>query len=156
MTEVKNKTGRPEIYTPEIAEAICMRLANGESLRSICRDDAMPGRTTVTKWIIEDKEGFANQYARAKDIGLDEMADEIFDIADDSRNDWIERQNAKTGEVYEVVNDEAISRARLRVDARKWYLSKLAPKRYGERLELAGDEKNPLRIVTLKDDDAKL
>lgn len=126
--------GRPEVYTEEIAAEVCNRLAQGESLRSICRDESLPGRTTITKWIIEDKNGFASQYARAKDIGLDEMADEIFDIADDSRNDWV-KKIGKNGAPYVALNDEAISRARLRVDARKWYLSKLAPKRYGEKLQ---------------------
>lgn len=76
----------------------------------------MPDHSTVLRWARDDYRGFFNQYARARDIGLDVIADEILDIADDADNDW--------------------QRDRLRVDARKWYLSKLAPKRYGERVEV--------------------
>ena len=77
---------------------------------------------------------FFAQYARARDLGLDAIADELFDIADDGQNDWMER-HGEGNEGY-TVNGEHVSRSRLRVDTRKWYLSKLAPKRYGEKLEV--------------------
>lgn len=149
MTEEKNKGGRPEIYTPELALAICERLAKGESLRSICRDDGMPARSTITEWIIKDKEGFSSQYARARDIGLDEMADELFDIADDSTLDTVIDDNGN-----ERTNSEVVARSRLRVDTRKWYLSKLAPKKYGDRIsqEITGKDGGPVIIATSLDE----
>ena len=73
-------------------------------------------------------------------------ADEILDICDDGSNDWIERQN-KDGSTYETVNSEVINRSRLRVDTRKWLLSKLMPKKYGDKIIHAGDQENPLQVV---------
>ena len=141
--EQKNKGGRPEIYTPELAATICERLAKGESLRSICRLEGMPDRATVTNWLITDKEGFFSQYTRARDIGLDEMADELFDIADDSTRDTFVDDNGN-----ERTNSEVVARSRLRVDTRKWYLSKLAPKKYGEKItqEVTGPRGGPMEM----------
>ena len=71
------------------------------------------------------------------------MAEEIQDIADDSSNDWIEIEK-RDGTSYEIVNKEAVLRSRLRVDTRKWLMSKLKPKKYGEKLDLtSGGDKIP-------------
>jgi len=122
------KRGRPSLYSPEIADAICERLANGESLRSICRDENMPDERTVRDWVISDHNGFSPQYTRARDIALDRMADDVIDIAD-------------------TADDP--QKARLRFDARRWYLSKLAPKRYGDKLlHTGGDGEGPVMVVT--------
>lgn len=139
--------GRSSTFSQAIADAICERLAMGESLRSVCRDDGMPPEATVRGWVIDDVQGFAAQYTRSRDFGLDAMADEVLDVADDGRNDWIERETAKGG-TYVALNDEAVSRSKLRVDARKWYLSKLAPKRYGEtsKVELSGPNGGPIEL----------
>ncbi len=86
----------------------------------------MPSEAAVRRWVVEDYEGFAAQYTRARDIGLDCVADEVFEIADDGS----EHQ-----------------RDRLRFDARRWYLSKLAPKRYGDKItqEHTGTDGGPIR-----------
>jgi hypothetical protein len=146
MAKPPAKTGRPSIFTAELAAAICARLEAGESLRSICRDDAMPARDTVYRWVAENN-AFSDQYVKARDIGLDSMAEETLEIADDGSNDWMEKKNAD-GSTYETVNSEHIQRSRLRVDARKWYLSKLAPKRYGDsaRVEHTGADGGPIEI----------
>jgi len=145
MTQEKNKGGRPEVYTPELATIICDRLAKGESLRSICRDASIPDRATVNSWIVNDKHGFFAQYARAREVGLDEMADELFDIADDSTRDTFVDDNGN-----ERTNSEVVARSRLRVDTRKWYLSKLAPKKYGDRItqEVVGEGGGPVKVVS--------
>ena len=134
MPNRKSSPGRPSKYSQKVADAICQRLATGETLRSICRDPAVPQAPTVRNWAMEDRDGFFAQYAQARVLGLDAMADELFDIADDGQNDWMER-HGEGNEGY-VLNGENVSRSRLRVDTRKWYLSKLAPKRYGEKLEV--------------------
>ena len=134
--------GRPPRYNRELALAICERLAKGESLRAICRESDMPDRMTVNKWIVEDTDGFFDLYARSRDAGLDTIADEVFEIADDGSNDWME-SNKPDAPGY-VANGEHLARSRLRFDARRWYLSKLAPKRYGDRTVLAGDPDAPL------------
>lgn len=140
------QTGRPSIYTPELAAKICERLAAGESLRSIARDPEMPAAITVRQWVTEDRQGFAAHYARARDAGLDHVAEEVFEIADNGENDWMERN--KPGESGYEFNGEHVQRSRLRFDARRWYLSKLAPKRYGDRIttELVGADGGPVKI----------
>lgn len=139
--------GRPTDYRPELADAICQRLAEGESLRSICRGEDMPPESTVRLWVVDDREGFAAQYARARDVALDCMADEVLEISDDGTNDWM----ARNGEGYQL-NGEHVQRSRLRVDSRKWYLSKLAPKRYGDKmaLEHGGVDGQPLAIQIVR------
>jgi hypothetical protein len=135
--------GRPSSYTPEVATTICERLAAGETLRSICRTDpAFPAESTIRQWVTDDRDGFAERYLRARDAGLDAVADEIVEISDDARNDWMEREDPENPGY--ALNGEHISRSRLRVDSRKWYLSKMAPKRYGDQLRLQGDPDAPL------------
>lgn len=134
-------TGRPSSFTQEVADAICERLANAESLRSICLGDDMPSQTTVFRWLADERyAGFREQYARARESQADAIFDEILDIADDGSNDWMERRR-EDGSVDEVVNHEHIQRSKLRIDARKWMAGKLAPKKYGEKLDV--DLRNP-------------
>jgi hypothetical protein len=134
-------------YTVELAEEICRRLAQGESLRAICRSEGMPCSSAVRKWAVDNVNGFNDQYTRARDQGLDEIADEVFDVADDGSNDWIDRET-KDGRIERVYDNEHAARSRLRFDARRWYLSKLAPKRYGDRtaVEVTGADGGPIQI----------
>lgn len=133
--------GRPTDYNQELVLTICDRLSDGESLRSICRDEAMPDKRSVLKWLALYPE-FATQYARARDAQADAFADEMTDIADDGARDYGLDKDGR-----QIVNQDHISRARLRVDTRKWIASKLKPKKYGERLELAGDATAPVQIT---------
>lgn len=132
--------GRPSTYKQETAELICKELSKGRTLKAICREEGMPPESTVREWVLDDSHGFAALYARARDFGLDAMADELFDISDDGSNDYIQTEDG------EITNHEHINRSRLRVDTRKWYLAKLAPKRYGDRLmqEHTGPDGNAL------------
>lgn len=132
------KRGRPSSYTPEIAAEICERLADGESLRAICRDERMPDRSTVSSWVIKDVGGFSDQYTRARELGLEEIADSLTEISDDGTNDWME-SNDPDNPGYRL-NGEHVQRSRLRVDTRKWVLSKQLPKKYGDKqhVEMSG------------------
>ncbi len=124
----KRKAGRPSIYTEPLAAKICRRLAEGKSLRSICRDDAMPAISTVMGWLFDgEHDEFSEQYARAREAQAEVRADEIVDIADDDTNDFTADKDGNL-----VANNEHIQRSRLRVDARKWIAAKLLPKRYGD------------------------
>lgn len=126
---------RPTIYTEELARKICARIASGESLRRICKDEDMPEARTVHYWLLDDKE-FFQQYEQSRLIQAQILVDELFDIADDGANDWMER-NGKDGEnLGWVVNGEAVQRSRLRLDTRKWYASKIIPKIYGDKLNV--------------------
>lgn len=126
--------GRPTDYTEELADLVCDKLADGESMRTVCKPDDMPDKSTVFRWI-RKHEGFRDQYTRAKEESADSLVEEILDISDDATNDWMEINNEE-GEIkgYKL-NGENINRSRLRVDSRKWIASKLKPKKYGEKIE---------------------
>lgn len=148
---------RQSEYTQEVADAICERLSDGESLRAICRDEDMPAQSTVFKWLSE-RPAFSEQYARAREAQAVHMADEILSIADEectmikrSKHGGSEKE-ADDEDMVEVVFDPtAVARNRLRVDARKWLASKMAPKKYGDKLAIGGADDLP-PIKTLSDD----
>lgn len=137
--------GRPSKYTDVLAAMICERIANGESLRRVCEDESIPALSTVCKWLNENKV-FSEQYKRAREDQADLFAAEILEIADDGRNDWMERQG-KDGESALVVDHEHIQRSRLRVDTRKWLMARMAPKKYGDRVtnEHVGADGGPIQ-----------
>lgn len=125
--------GRPSIYSNEVADIILDRIAGGESLVAICSDEAMPGRTTVFRWLGLHEE-FRNSYMRAREAQADALFDEILDISDDGRNDWMERHDEEGGNIGWRENGEALRRSQLRIDARKWMAGKLRPKTYGDKV----------------------
>lgn len=131
---MKNKTGRPSKYTPELANEICEAIAtSSKGINTLCSENEdWPVPSTITDWILKDKEGFSVLYARAKERQADFMAEEILSIADDGRNDTY--THPETG--LPMTNHDVINRSRLRVDSRKWLASKLAPKKYGDKLDL--------------------
>lgn len=130
----ENKGGRPSDYTDELAELICLRLAEGESLRSVCRDDGMPSKQAVLRWLARNEQ-FRAQYVRAKEEGAEAIAEEMFDIADDGSNDWMEKLDKDGEAIGYQLNGEHVQRSKLRIDTRKWYLSKILPKKYGDRIQ---------------------
>lgn len=128
-SDEKQKKGRPTAYTKDIGDQICERLAAGESLNSICRTDGVPHKVTIMRWLLSEQDiyaDFRNQYALARQIQYEFLADDIMDIADDGRNDWMEREDPDNPGFN--FNGEAVARSRLRVDTRKWFLSKVLPK----------------------------
>lgn len=135
--------GRPTDFSQDIADKICERLADGESLRNICEEDEMPNKATVFRWLARHKE-FSDQYAHARETQADSLFDEILSIADDGHNDWMLK---KFGDDERwVENGEVLRRSQLRVDARKWMAGKLRPKKYGEKItqEVTGADGTPL------------
>jgi hypothetical protein len=126
---------------PELALKICSRIAEGESVRTIVHDDDMPASSTISRWLLdEDKKDFWEQYEKARNIQAENMFEELLEIADDGTNDWMEKEN-RDGSSYYVINGEAMGRSRLRVDVRKWYLSKVLPKKFSDKLDLTSDNK---------------
>lgn len=109
----------------------------------------MPSEPTVRLWAIEDREGFSAHYTRAREAGYLAMADELLEIADDGTNDWMERKN-RDGSTVEVENHEVLNRSRLRVDTRKWLLSKALPKVYGDKI--TAEHSGQVTINLAKDD----
>lgn len=138
MAEAKNPIGRPTDYSPEIAELICERIAGGEGLVKICKGDDMPARSTVMRWLFKNKE-FSDRYALAREAQADFFFEEILEISDGAEGDaLLDADGNPTGKV----NHENINRSRLRVDTRKWVIARLAPKKYGDRVEFDGENNN--------------
>jgi len=105
------KRGRPSIYSDAVATTICERIANGESLRSICSEPSMPAMMTVMDWAA-DKEDFRIRYARAREAQAEFMDGAILEAAENA--------------------DADPQAARVKIDAYKWRAAKLAPKKYGD------------------------
>ena len=125
----KKKMGRPSIYSDELACEICFRLSRGDSLNRICKDPKMPEAVTVWRWLNDGKhEEFCKKYARAREYQAEYIFNDLLDIADDGSNDFLVDKDGNP-----TKNMEHIMRSRLRVDTRKWYLSKIVPKVYGDK-----------------------
>jgi len=136
------KMGRPSKYTPELAAEICERLSNGEPLRQICRDDHMPAWTAVYAWSAKDPE-LSERIARAREMGFDAIAEETLIIADTPEWGLTETVSPNGASVTKA---DMLGHRKLRIETRLKLLSKWDPKKYGDRLALAGDEKNPIRL----------
>jgi hypothetical protein len=107
------KMGRPSLYSPQLIDEICERIALGETLRSICLDNHMPARIQILRWLKKYPD-FRSQYAQARLDQADTFAEEIIDIG-------------------RTAGDAQLGR--LQMDALKWASSKIAPKKYGDKVE---------------------
>lgn len=125
-------SGRPSTYTRAMADNICASISEGQSLASICKPEGMPQASTFRRWVIDDIDGLSARSARAYCIGHDAIADECLQIAD---------QMALMNPVTGAVDSGDIQQKRLRIDTRLRLLGKWAPKKYGDKLELAGEVK---------------
>lgn len=122
MSETKRPVGRPKIYTPELANEICERIALGESLKAICSETGMPAQSTIFAWLKEIGE-FSEMYARAREMQAHCMVDEIIEIADNV-----------------IEEKDAIQKAKLRIDTRKWVAAKYHRKYYGDSTDKAENQ----------------
>ena len=120
-------------YTPEVAENVLSLMREGLSLRKACQQIGVT-KTTFLRWV-ESVDGLADQYTRARDQMLDVQAEELEEIGDQAAN---------------AVTAVEVAGLRLKADNRKWLLSKLAPKRYGDKIEIAGDPNAPVKIETIR------
>jgi hypothetical protein len=134
----------------ELFDKICYRIIEGESVRAILRDKNLPNRQTFYNWL-NDKEHpeRVGQYARACEVRADNIFDEIFEIADNNGDDY-EKVDLGEGVVIEKVNTDHIQRSKLRIDARKWALSKMNPKKYGEKLDIESGGKSIVGPMVVK------
>lgn len=138
--------GRRSTYDPKAVETLLEELASGRTLSDVCRDEGMPPESTVRSWALDDREGFFARYTRAREIGYHRMADEIIDISDDGHNDWMERNGED--DAGWVTNGENLQRSRLRVDSRKWMVSKALPKLYGDKVQHEVDGELKVNILS--------
>lgn len=149
--EIKRRRGRPTKCTPAVAKAICKMLATGMSIREIGRRPGMPSATQIAAWGHDPSHPFSERFARARETGFVLMAGDLVEISDDGRNDWMIRRDKDGESSGWRENGEAMARSRLRVDTRKWILSKMLPKVYGEKasVEHSGPGGAPIEIETV-------
>jgi hypothetical protein len=131
--------GRPELYTPKLAEEICEEIENTpRGLDYICdQHEHFPSGRTVRRWLKQIPE-FCPKYVRAKEIQADRMADEMIEISYDDKKDWRVCYDADGNEKTAFV-PEAVNRARLKIDTLKWKTSINAPKKYSEKRDYTHD-----------------
>jgi hypothetical protein len=129
------RNGNGPVYSKAVVDEICNRLMQGESLRSICRDAHMPHEKAVRNWVIDRADTFGRQYTRARELGYQSIAEEIIEISD---------ENPIGPDGY--IDNGAIQRARLRTDSRRWFLSKMLPSQFGDKVtqEIVGDADQPI------------
>jgi len=127
-------------YDEEIAQEICDCIATSSfGIRKLKKTKPhWPSVETIFRWL-HDHALFRQQYTRAKQSQIESFVDDIIDIADNATNDWMENENGTM-----VGNHDHINRARLRIDARKWIASKLAPKIYGDSKVEKGSENDAI------------
>lgn len=140
-----NKGGRPTACTTEILEEILDRIANGEYLEDICRDDHMPDRRTVQRHKRRDDK-FRRAYACAREDQMESFEYEAMRVAKDGSGDMKEVENAD-GTKRTVVDYENINRSKLIVEQMRWTMTKLAPTIYGERVALDLNDVTPLERI---------
>ena len=108
------KMGRPTAYTDKLAQEICVRILEGQSLSKVCKSDDMPARSSVNKWLSENT-NFSDNYVRACRIRRENRFEDLDEVVDTT---------------------EDVQRARLKVDVIKWQLSKEEPKKYGDKMQV--------------------
>jgi hypothetical protein len=143
-TAAGKKIGRPTRYSEELGEEICERLSAGESLKKICRSSPhLPAFQTVLSWGIDPKHEFYARYTFARDLGYRLLAEELVEISDDASGDVILGENGEKS-----VNHARIARDRLRVDTRKWILTRMLPRVYGDKVisEVVGKDGGPVEV----------
>ncbi len=113
---------RPTKLTKELGETICSRIAEGDSVRKIVKDKDMPSSSSIFRWLLDENyKWFWEQYEKARNIQAELMFEELIEIADNEEKD--------------------VMRDRLRLDTRKWYLSKVLPKKFGDKMDVTSDGK---------------
>lgn len=154
MNAVAKSVGRrPKLYDPEIAAELCERIATEKTnIRDILKsDERFPSYGIVLRWLAEANE-FKAMYAHARRLKMQLYEEEILEIADNDNADVYIATNEKTGEQTAKIDGEAIQRSKLRVDTRRWIMSKLDPYQYGDQLDItSGGEKLPAPAAPVVD-----
>lgn len=147
-SEAPKKIGRPSKYTPELAAEICERLSTGETMRQICRDAHMPHWTQVYEWLARD-ESLSLRVARAREAGYDALAEEALDIANTPHLGQKKVFSSGAGEDEDsmtVTEDDMLGHRKLQIETRLKLLACWNPAKYGNKVALGGDPKNPIKV----------
>lgn len=144
------KNGRPTKYDDDLMSEILARIADGEPLRAICREEGMPAWRTIYLWLEQDEE-LSARFARARDMGGDAIFEDTLLIAD---NPMYGHKSVESDKGAYVTTEDMLGHRKLQIETRFKLLSKWNPKKYGDRQILAGDADNPVAVkdVTLFDE----
>ena len=145
-------------YTDEIAEQICELVSNGVNLRQVCRIEVMPSWRTVYNWVVE-RPDFASRLARARELGYDSLAEEALEISNTPRLGQKKVYSSGVGEDEDsttITEEDMLGHRKLQIETRLKLLAVWDPKRYGNKLELAGDPSNPLKMEVQVESDTYL
>lgn len=135
MNSTSKPRGRPPMpYDPDVALDVLMGLMEGKTLTEVCEDPDLPSERTVYRWLATNST-FSQAYMRAREVQMMVWADQIVLIADDAQNDYMDRLMADGG-TERVVDMENINRSRLRIDTRKFLMAKIAPKVFGDKVQV--------------------
>lgn len=126
-----------------IFDYVCKEIESGRALRNVLKDESMPSTSTFYQWL-ENNTDKAKQYARATEVRAEVIFDDILSIADQNEND-----TTVNADGIEVVNNDVIQRSRLRIDARKWVLSKLNPKKFGDKIQTEHSGEITTNVISL-------
>jgi CHASE1-domain containing sensor protein len=126
----------------------------GQSLNEICKLPQYPTKTTVFTWL-HNNSTFLDQYRHAREVQQESHLDEMLEIADDASNDWMERTGSAGESKGWQLNGEHVNRSKLRIDARKWIMERMAPKQFGNKQQVDhtssdGSMKPPAPVYTVK------
>jgi hypothetical protein len=135
-------TRPPHAIDRSVIDTVLEKLVEGNSLRSICAEEGMPAMATFMRWLAEEgEEGdkLRERYAHAREAQAETIAEDILTIADEECTMVKASKHGSSddgdGETEVIFDATAVARNRLRVDARKWLLSKLVPKKYGDKVQ---------------------
>jgi len=150
MTQAKKPVGRPSKYSEALVAEICARLSNGEPLAVICREEGMPDTSTIFDWQ-KARTDVSQAIARAREAGEERILADCLEIADDGRNDYMQKLADGGDERAVQLNSEHVQRSKLRVDTRLKLLAKWNPKKWGELLkqEVSGPGGGAIPVSTV-------
>lgn len=123
---------QPSSYTPELDAEICERLANGETLRAICRDAHMPSWVTVYNWRKANPE-FSQRFTLARELGGDAIAEEALEI---SNTPQVGERTEDSDTGYKTVREDMLGHRKLQIETRLKLLAVWFPRKYGQRVDV--------------------
>ena len=135
----RNIAGPHTTMTPFLVKSFLDRVANGESVKSICRDASMPCSATIHNWL-RDVPEFREGYARAKEMVGEALAEQIIELADELPGSYFDAEGNKR------VDAAHVAWTKLRIESRRWLASKLKPKVYGDKTQVTGEDGGPVQI----------
>jgi hypothetical protein len=143
MANKKEYLEAKEKERQKVFDEICYKMEiENLSLNSILKIEGMPAVSTFYAWILSDEKK-QKKYACACEVRADNLFEELLTISDATDKDVIIDMDGN-----KVTNHNVIQRDRLRVDSRKWILSKMMPKKYGDKLDMTIDTKGVKPIIT--------